>query len=603
MVISSCEISSCGNAIDAQNTTSTFELHSSQITDNSGYPIKTYAQNIVNIDADNTFSNNDREYFFIYGGSINTGTLHKWSYPYYIEHSITVNSGQSLTVDAGCEFDFYDNARLYVYGALVCNGTSSDRITFTKSSDSSNHWGGIYFANTSQYSLLNYVDVTYGGNSLGALIKFTNAGSDIHLNHCRLMHSDDKGIFMENSSDPEIKNTVVTSNNSHGIYISGNCEPTFVSLADDGEWNDFYGNGGYQLYCGTQNLYCYHTYWGGDADGGIYDYFDNSSLGRVYYGTQADSPHESLPKNEHSGHITATSPDDQTHWNIAYGSIHYVKDPVIIESGITVNIDSGITVKFTKDSYIQVYGTLNADGVTFTREQSGAEWQGIRFESGSIGSIQNCTVEYATRITGYGILARQVSSLSISNSILQNNVYGLYIESCSPNLTSNNKFINNSRDGIHITGNSVPQFGGSISEWNDIYGNGRYNLYNGTADLSAAYIYWGSVIESEIDLTIYEASNDSTLGVVDYCPYLDSSHSTQYGANIDAPQNVQISISAGNVNISWDAVSNATSYKIYSSDDPYKNNADWSLEAEVTSTNWSETATGNRKFYVVKAVK
>ena len=68
-----------------------------------------------------------------------------------------------------------------------------------------------------------------------------------------------------------------------------------------------------------------------------------------------------------------------------------------------------------------------------------------------------------------------------------------------------------------------------------------------------------------------------------------------------APTNIIISINDSNVELFWDAVSGATSYKVYSSDDPYSG-----FEEDTSGTfvgeSWSAPATNEKKFYYVKAV-
>ena len=71
---------------------------------------------------------------------------------------------------------------------------------------------------------------------------------------------------------------------------------------------------------------------------------------------------------------------------------------------------------------------------------------------------------------------------------------------------------------------------------------------------------------------------------------------------IAAPQHLSISVNNTQVQISWNAVEEATSYTIYSDTNPY---GDFSfVEAEgITETTWSETTSENKKFYRVSAVK
>jgi len=73
------------------------------------------------------------------------------------------------------------------------------------------------------------------------------------------------------------------------------------------------------------------------------------------------------------------------------------------------------------------------------------------------------------------------------------------------------------------------------------------------------------------------------------------------GGWLSDPENIIIEISIDNVQISWNEVTGATSYKVYSFTDPYAAES-WTFEEEVTESNWSEPATPDKKFYYVKAV-
>jgi hypothetical protein len=68
------------------------------------------------------------------------------------------------------------------------------------------------------------------------------------------------------------------------------------------------------------------------------------------------------------------------------------------------------------------------------------------------------------------------------------------------------------------------------------------------------------------------------------------------------PENVQISISAGVVLITWDEVSDVTSYRIYSSDTPDGEFTE-DIEGIFNGTSWSIAGNNSKKFYYVKALK
>ena len=115
--------------------------------------------------------------------------------------------------------------------------------------------------------------------------------------------------------------------------------------------------------------------------------------------------------------------------------------------------------------------------------------------------------------------------LSLEHCILQNNDYGFYGSDCSPQFLSNNQIINNSTDGIYLTGNSNPVFGNTYAEWNDIYENSGYNIRNNTSEnIDAKYIYWGTSDSLEIAESIYDFYDDGSKGIVNFFPWTDSLH-------------------------------------------------------------------------------
>ncbi|MCD4818006.1 MAG: hypothetical protein K8S23_04900 [Candidatus Cloacimonetes bacterium] len=69
----------------------------------------------------------------------------------------------------------------------------------------------------------------------------------------------------------------------------------------------------------------------------------------------------------------------------------------------------------------------------------------------------------------------------------------------------------------------------------------------------------------------------------------------------NVPENVEISTTGTNVDISWDSVSGATSYKVFSSDEP---NGDFAEDTtgSFVENSWSTTIQNMRRFYYVTAL-
>lgn len=77
---------------------------------------------------------------------------------------------------------------------------------------------------------------------------------------------------------------------------------------------------------------------------------------------------------------------------------------------------------------------------------------------------------------------------------------------------------------------------------------------------------------------------------------------TVTGLQPDPPLNVIIDVSSGNAQISWDPVTGASSYSIYSDTDP--EGIFNTLEISgIIGTSWTDTSPeSDKKFYIIKAV-
>lgn len=82
--------------------------------------------------------------------------------PYLIYNSILVDSGQTLTIEEGCQLHFHKNSRLYVRGTLVVNGTLENPVIFRHDrleamyDDIAGQWDGIHFLKGANQSYINH---------------------------------------------------------------------------------------------------------------------------------------------------------------------------------------------------------------------------------------------------------------------------------------------------------------------------------------------------------------------------------------------------------------------------------------------------------------
>lgn len=67
------------------------------------------------------------------------------------------------------------------------------------------------------------------------------------------------------------------------------------------------------------------------------------------------------------------------------------------------------------------------------------------------------------------------------------------------------------------------------------------------------------------------------------------------------PEDVTVSVVGTNIQLNWSAVTGATSYKVYSSEDPYSGFGE-DTTGTFTGESWSTPVPNGKKFYYVKAV-
>ncbi len=174
---------------------------------------------------------------------------------------------------------------------------------------------------------------------------------------------------------------------------------------------------------------------------------------------------------------------------------------ITVPTGVNLTVQSGTNLKFSNNSTLKVYGTLNVNGssdnkVNFDFGNKGYP-SGIWFYQYSNGTIDNAIIKnsyYGIKLDKaeptiknteiynckYGILFAYLNSVSadpqiLNNKIHDNNYYGLYFYS-SGGKVRGNKIYNNSR-GVYARYLSSPKFGyNNYLGHNHIYNN-SYGFY------------------------------------------------------------------------------------------------------------------------------
>jgi parallel beta-helix repeat protein len=158
----------------------------------------------------------------------------------------------------------------------------------------------------------------------------------------------------------------------------------------------------------------------------------------------------------------------------AASSPYIVTGNLNVNAGVTLTVEPGVEVRVNNGLYIQVFGTMNATGATFTSNTgtTPGAWQGIYVSyhySSEVGAVNldNCIVEYAqslfvrkgSLVLSGGTMIRDLSSygldiytegdVDISNTTVQNCTYPVYFRSFQGNGSWT------VGDGVILTGNAT----------------------------------------------------------------------------------------------------------------------------------------------------
>ncbi|MFH1148749.1 MAG: right-handed parallel beta-helix repeat-containing protein, partial [Pseudomonadota bacterium] len=172
-----------------------------------------------------------------------------------------------------------------------------------------------------------------------------------------------------------------------------------------------------------------------------------------------------------------------------------------INTGATLTIPAGTTIRATKQSRITVFGTLMAVGSTGTGPVtfSGAgivpeesSWEGIIVQKDGTATLTNCVVEWAR----YGLVS--YGSISIKRCVFESNVIGVLLRAESQSSLEQSTLVNNSEYGVCLEGDSAadhnPKTGilknnNFIANYYHIHGRNFGNSSQTVID--AQYNYWG----------------------------------------------------------------------------------------------------------------
>ncbi|MDP2664795.1 MAG: right-handed parallel beta-helix repeat-containing protein, partial [bacterium] len=393
-----------------------------------------------------------------------TLTLTLLGQPYYKSSQLTIPSGKTLTIEPGVTVKLKGGAaKLEVSGALNAVGTSSENIIFTtyQPPGSSNIWCGLHFTSTSQNSDLQYVTVEKAGSTT------SGCGSG----------NPQYSVFVESSSIT-FKNSTITGGNGYRKLYLKNSNSTIDASTISGASNDtssaaIYIDGGSPTI--TNSTFSDNTIgiWNISSSGTptiSSNTFTNSTYPIKLTGGSATVSGNNASGNTYDGILVETSASADLTW--AANNIPYIIDAFTVNSGKTLTLQAGVTVKFANITSggreLTINGNLITQGtagqlVTFSPWTSGGNWKRIYLNTGSTADLQYTTLERGGNTYSQGALHIKTSTVQISNVEIKNSlesaVYGFNATISGSNLTlTDNKY------GLHIQTGDCPSVTNVVNE-------------------------------------------------------------------------------------------------------------------------------------------
>jgi len=371
----------------------------------------------------------------------------------------TINVGVTVKVEPGVKFNL---SKLVVNGTLKAEGTAAEPVVFTGAKrESAGEWSNIKFEPGSGESMLDHVEVAYGGSAANTGAVEVNSSSP-RITNTTFRKDKYEGVLAAHGGSPEIAHDIFIAN---GLLYGTPAIGYWATAAEPGEVNihdDVVEGGGSGITASDSSP----VGAGGNMSGNTVT--GTNGTGLSYGGTDIPG---NITENTLSGNgsdniqVSGTIGHSST-WQVGGSPVQFT-GTVTVPTGIVLNLQPGIYIRSPKMS---VHGILRAEGTTShpialtgVSDEKNGEWSGITFESGSGESLLNY-VEVAFGGSGGFML----------------NVKGV-----SPTIT-NSTFRRSSSDAIR-----VQQSGHPIIEGDRFRNNGFGLRYEGEGNLSAPRNDWG----------------------------------------------------------------------------------------------------------------
>lgn len=205
------------------NENGLIDFSGNTFSDNSDAPMMVGAESLYALDNASQYTGNGTQAIVVKApGNTNarfesSGSIKALSIEYHFRSSAELQT--NLTFEPGVTCLFNSGTRLWVTsdGAIIANGSASEKITFSGIFASPGAWNGIELASASPENSIDYAVISYGGNSSGrdANIYMFNP-SKLTLTNSTISDSQTWGLFKASGSTDLTESNNVFFNNASG---------------------------------------------------------------------------------------------------------------------------------------------------------------------------------------------------------------------------------------------------------------------------------------------------------------------------------------------------------------------------------------------------
>lgn len=414
---------------------------------------------------------------------------------YLVADGFSVQSGHTLTVEAGSVFKFTNSSGsvLTVNGTLEVDGTSMAPVYFTSikndatgddtngdstaTSPAAGDWHGLQFESGSVGNF-SYAVISYGGKACVPCANkekmIWNKGGTLTFEDSEILSSYRYGLYQETSGSVSMVDGVI-DNNTEGIYLKNGT----MSFTGDVDIKDLID---------AQSTATSLTITDSDLNtGSVYASAPFTFTGNTLTGATVRI--KRLSSFTHSGNNVLSGNrgyflDGQTASDATLtaesGLVYLIDAPFYVMSGHTLTIEPDSVVKFLNntDDFLSVTGTLEVKGTTadpvyftsFKDDAAGGDtngdstatsptygdWNGIEFTSGSVGNFSNAIIRYGGRSCTYcypnqKMIWNKGGTLTLTDTdILSSANYAIYQETDGTVAMSGGK-VDDNQSGIKYT--------------------------------------------------------------------------------------------------------------------------------------------------------